>query len=117
MFGLSSFDLALFAAGTLVLVWALTYILVVAFGEFALRRGVPKAQRTHTFVGTPMGDGYYAPFRAFAYFRDGGFAGQRDPAIVRRSARVRALVRVNDALLYPAIIGVAAVLVADWMRT
>jgi len=92
---------------------------VFAFHHVLVRdvayRGVPKAERVHTFVGTPLGDRYFAPMRAFAYFREGGFATRADRALVRRASRVRTLVRINDALTYPVLIGVVVLIVAEWL--
>lgn len=112
-------DLAVGAAIALDLLWAVTYVLMVALGEYALRRGVPREARRYTFVGAPFGDRFYAPYRALAYFRDGGFLDlvDPDPAVIRRSRRARALVRANDALTYPAIAGTGLMLLVGWLGT
>ena len=94
----------LILAGIAVFVsYAVAYVSFVALGQLTLLR----ARRTpggepakgYTFVGRPLGDRYYDPWRAEKYFENEEFMTLQDAALVRRARLVKRLMRIKNALL------------------
>ena len=105
-------DILWIGAALLFITYGVVYLGAVTLGQLTLRRArrTPGGERAagYTFVGRPLGERYFDPWRAERYFRDGEYATLVDPQLVRRAQLVRRLLGVKNRMLpVVAVVGLA----------